>query len=239
MLSMLQTNQRNSNFNRRNHSAGPAKGASAQTSSHSPFNTRLNSTSTKLYNNYSSNNYSNNKYTSSGSTQKNYGYNNYSKDDKMKDAKPSDVSSKLPSNQAQPSNDKAGNPICYKCGKIGFTKDCPRHLYKPRVFTLGINGELIEAEPEPQDQQTEEGEEPPPKVGPTGGTEGIRVDDQFINDPYDPINFKFVEEDDEVLETQDEHASFNILSFVTDTEEDLVLKLASVRDNSSVSELTS
>src|SRR5260370_14105138 len=124
---MSQTNQRKSNFHRRNHSSGPAKGASAQTSPHSPFNTRLNSTSTKPYNNYSSNNYSNNKYTSSGPTQKNYGYDDYSKDDKTKDAKPSNASSKLPSNQARPSNDKASKSICYKCGKIGFARDCPRH----------------------------------------------------------------------------------------------------------------
>ncbi len=98
---------------------------------------------------------------------------------------------------------------------------------------------MIEAEPEPQDQQTGEGEEPPPEVDPTGGTEGIRVDDQFIDNPYDPVNFKFIKEEDNALETQDEHASFNILSFVTDTEEALVLKLASVRDKSSVSESTS
>ena len=131
MLSMLQTNQRNSNFNRRNHSAGPAKGASAQTSSHSPFNTRLNSTSTKLYNNYLNNNYSKSNYTNSGSTQKNYSHGNYNKDDKMKDAKGPSPSSKFPSSQSHPSNDKAGNPICYKCGKIGFRRDCPRHPYKP------------------------------------------------------------------------------------------------------------
>src|SRR5260370_22265944 len=35
----------------------------------------------------------------------------------------------------QPSMDKAGNPICFKCGKIRYTRDCPKHPYKPRVYT--------------------------------------------------------------------------------------------------------
>ncbi len=121
----------------------------------------------------------------------------------MKDTKPPSLSSKLPSNQSQPSNDKAGNPICYKCGKIGFARDCPRHLYKPRVFTLGINSKYIEAEPEPQDHQNEEGEEPSPDNDPVRVQDG-EVEDQYVNNPYDPINFEIVNEDDETLEAQDE-----------------------------------
>ncbi len=223
MPGMPHTNQKNSNFNRRTNLATPAKGASTQTSPHTPYNTQLNSTLTKQYNNYSNNNYSNNKYTGSGSTQKNHSYSNYNKDDRAKDTKLPNTLSKLPLNQGWPSNDKAGNPICYKCGKIGFTRDCPRHLYKPRVFTLGINGNLIEAGPEPQEQQTEGEEEPSPKDDPTKSPEGIGVEDQYIDDPYDPIHFKFVEEEDETFETQDKSLSFKMLSFVDNTDEAFIV----------------
>ena len=105
------TNQKNTNFNKRTSSAILAKGASTQTSPHTTYITWSNSTLTKPYNNYSNNNYASNKYTGSGSTQKNYSYNNYNKDDKAKDSKPLNMSSKLPLNQGQPSNNKAGVSI--------------------------------------------------------------------------------------------------------------------------------
>src|SRR5258708_29141598 len=142
----------------------------------------------------------------------------------MKDTKPPSLSSKLPSNQSQPSNDKAGNPICYKCGKIGFARDCPRHLYKPRVFTLGINSKYIEAEPEPQDHQNEEGEEPSPDNDPVRVQDG-EVEDQYVDNPYDPINFEIINEDDETLEAQDEPPSFNMLSFVDATGDEAIIWL--------------
>src|SRR5258708_23861519 len=47
MPGMPHTNQKNSNFNRRTNLATPAKGASTQTSPHTPYNTQLNSTLTK------------------------------------------------------------------------------------------------------------------------------------------------------------------------------------------------
>ncbi len=125
------TNHKNSNFNKRTSSIMLVKVTSTQFNSRTPYNTWSNSTSTKLYNNYLNNNYSKSNYTNSGSTQKNYSHGNYNKDDKMKDAKGPSPSSKFPSSQSHPSNDKAGNPICYKCGKIGFRRDCPRHPYKP------------------------------------------------------------------------------------------------------------
>jgi len=52
----------------------------------------------------------------------------------------------------QPSTDKAGNPICFKCGKIGFAWECLKHPYKPRVFTLGIaeSSEIMEEIPDEQ-----------------------------------------------------------------------------------------
>ena len=242
------TNHKGTNFNKRSSSATLGKGANAQNNARTLFNQKLNSTSTKMYNNFPSNNYSNNRYTNPGSTQKSNSYYNYNKDEKGKDNRQSSSLSKLPSNQARPLNDKARNPICYKCGKIGFARDCLRHPYKPRVFTLGINGELVEAKPEPQEQLAEEAntgshDEDPVHKDADGGEE-----DQYIKDPYDPSQFEILEEDKEAQETLDKSPSFNILSFIEATEEDFVMKLASTKrlefeeeeptDNTSKSQVT-
>src|SRR5260370_20436748 len=58
--------------------------------------------------------------------------------------------SKFAPHMNQPSTDKAGNPICFRCGKIGYARDCPKHPYKPRVYALGIaeDAEGIEDLPE-------------------------------------------------------------------------------------------
>src|SRR5258708_22215280 len=40
-----------------------------------------------------------------------------------------------------PSSDKAGNLICYCCGKIGYANECPNHPQRTRVFLMGLNGE--------------------------------------------------------------------------------------------------
>src|SRR5258707_9038323 len=223
---VLHTNHKSTNFNKRVNPAMPAKNASTQAGPHTPNNPKSNSTSTKPYNNYS-----NNRYSNSGSTQKNYSFNNYKKDDKATDAKLPNISSKLPYTRGQPSNDKAGNPICYKCGKIGFARDCPKHPYKARIFTLGINGELIEADTALQDHQAEGGGEISPELDPTGANDipdGDGVEDQYVDDAYDPTHFEIVDEEDETPETQDESASFNMLSFIKDSEDDYVLKLATV-----------
>src|SRR5258705_11181124 len=74
---MPHTNHKSTNFNKRVNPAMLVKNASTQAGPHTPNNPKSNSTSTKLYNNYS-----NNRYTNSGSTQKNYSFNNYKKDDK-------------------------------------------------------------------------------------------------------------------------------------------------------------
>ncbi len=238
---MPHTNQRGTNFNRRTSSAAPVKNTLAQTNPCTQYNPQSNSTLTKPPNNYSNTNYSNNKYIGSGSTQKNYSYSNYNKDDKAKDTKSPSTSSKLPSNQGQPSNDKAGNPICYKYGKIGFARDCPRHPYKPRVFTLGINKELVEAEPEPQDPQVEEEGEPSPEPDYTGSPVGNEVEDQYIDNPYDPENLEIIDKYNGLLEAQVKSPSFNMLSFIDATANKGVLQLASghASENKSIPEIGS
>src|SRR5258708_33044226 len=234
---MLHTNHKSSNFNKRVNPAMLVKNASTQASPHTPYNPQLNSTLTKLYNNYS-----NNRYTNSGSTQKNYSFNNYKKDDKATDAKPPNISSKLPYTRGQPSNDKASNPICYKCGKIRFARDCLKHPYKARIFTLGINGELIEDDTVPQDHQAKGGGEISPELDPMGANDipdGDGVEDQYVDNPYDPTHFEIVDEEDKTPETQDKSASFNMLSFIKDSGDDYVLKLATVRDNMGVGDSAS
>src|SRR5260221_1128723 len=197
---MLHTNHKSSNFNKRVNPAMLVKNASTQASPHTPYNPQLNSTLTKLYNNYS-----NNRYTNSGSTQKNYSFNNYKKDDKATDAQSPNISSKLPYTQGQPSNDKASNPICYKCGKIRFARDCLKHPYKARIVTLGINSELIEADPALQDHQAKGGGEISPELDPTGVNDnpaGDGIKDQYVDDPYDPTHFEIIDEEDKTPETQ-------------------------------------
>ncbi len=53
------------------------------------------------------------------------------------------------------------------------------------------------------------------------------VEDQYVDDPYDPANFKIIEEEDETMEVQDEPPSFNMLSFIDTTEEETILQLVS------------
>src|SRR5260370_16704800 len=66
--------------------------------------------------------------------------------------------SKFPSHSNQPSTDKVGNPICFKCRKISFTKDCLKHPYKPRVYALGLaeNETALEELPEEAEEIPEE-----------------------------------------------------------------------------------
>src|SRR5260370_21953383 len=53
------------------------------------------------------------------------------------------------------SMDKAGNPICFKCGKIGFARDCRKHPYKPRVYALGPMEDQIDL-PEQMEETSKE-----------------------------------------------------------------------------------
>ena len=41
--------------------------------------------------------------------------------------------------QKHPSQDAKGNPLCFKCGKIGWARECPNHDQKTtKVFALGM-----------------------------------------------------------------------------------------------------
>src|SRR5260370_34536722 len=73
-------------------------------------------------------------------------------------ANPTFGTSKFTPHLKQPSTDKAGNPICFKCGKIGFAQECPKHPYKPRVFTLGVaeSSEIIDEIPDKMEEIPDE-----------------------------------------------------------------------------------
>ena len=81
--------------------------------------------------------------------------------EQKKSMSPAFGSSKFSPCNKQPSTDKAGNPICFKCGKIGFAQDCPKHPYKPRVFTLGVaeGSEIMEEIPDEVEETPDEQEE--------------------------------------------------------------------------------
>ncbi len=94
----------------------------------------------------------------------------------------------------------------------------------------------------PQDHQAEGGGEISPELDPMGANDdpdGDGVKDQYVNDPYNPTHFEIIDEEDETPETQDKSVSFNMLSFIRDSEDNYVLKLATVRDNMGVSNLAS
>src|SRR6266478_5845194 len=92
-------------------------------------------------------------------------------------------SSKFPAHPNQPSTDKAGNPICFKCGKIGFARDCPKHPYKPRVYALGV----MEVD-ETLGNLPEESEEVPEEQVEFDSTKqnvtSVDEEDIYMDDPY-------------------------------------------------------
>src|SRR5258708_5291574 len=224
-------NFNNSNFAKRGASGTPTKTTTTPNNPRFANNPRLNSTLTKNNYNHSSNNYTNNKKSNSGPNQRTGNYSSYNKDDKGKDSKQFGSSSKLTSYPSRPSTDKAGNPICYKCGKIGLARDCPRHPYKPRVFTLGVNDELIEAKPGPQELDQEEELEVVPQDNNHAqeDLEPGRDEDRYVDDPYDPSHFEILDEYDDTQDAQGEPLGFNMLSVIDIDDESYDLKLASAK----------
>src|SRR6266446_2562978 len=61
----------------------------------------------------------------------------YKRDDKGPNAlKPPFHPTVNPNYQNHPSADKTGNPIYYRCGKIGYTNECPNHPQQTKVFAM-------------------------------------------------------------------------------------------------------
>ncbi len=175
----------------------------------------------------SRNNYTNNQNTNSGTTQRSSNYSNYNKDNKGKDPKQSGFSSKLTSYLSWLSTNKAGNPICYKCGKIGLAQECPCHPYKPRVFALGVNDKSIEADTGSQELEQEKESEIIPEDNVTQEELGPgRDEDHYVIDPYDPGHFKILDEYDDSQEAQDEPLRFHMLSIIDFNDKNYDVKLA-------------
>ncbi|KAF8341677.1 uncharacterized protein EI90DRAFT_3116808 [Cantharellus anzutake] len=76
--------------------------------------------------------------------------------------------------QQCPSNDSKGNPLCYKCGKIGYASECPNHPNQAKIFALGVNNGAPEPIPA-FDNQDEVGE--PSGVSPDGPIGEARLGD--------------------------------------------------------------
>jgi len=121
----------------------------------------------------------------------------------------------------QPSTDKAGNPICFKCGKIGFAQECLKHPYKPRVFTLGI-AESLEIMEEIPDEQVESDASDQENVLET-------EEDQYIEDPYNGENLpEMLTLGDDVQE--DMHSSrINMMTFVNESQDPKYTQLVSIK----------
>ena len=159
-----------------------------------------------------------------------------SKDDlleKKDNANTMQGNSKLTPRKFQPSMDKVGNPICFKCGKIGYARDCPKHPYKPRVYALGISEEIetLEDLPEETDEVPEEDEEPG-KVNQNIIWED--EEDKYVEDPY---NGEFAQEglhmgDD--LPDGDYPAQMNMMSFINESDDYSHVHLASAKQTEGI-----
>src|SRR5258708_4917839 len=113
--------------------------------------------------------------------------------------------------------------------KDGLAQDCPCHPYKPRVFTLGVNDESIEAETEPQElDKAEEPKVPQDKLTQEELEPG-RDMDQYVNDPYDHSHFEILDEYDKAQDVQNESLRFNMFSVVGIDDKNYNLKLASAK----------
>jgi hypothetical protein len=98
-----------------------------------------------------------------------------------------------------PSKDSKGNPLCYKCGKFGYSFQCPDHPKRARFYALGVDEEEPRQIPESDDQ--DEGKEPSGDIPEDLEAEDGKVEDCFIEDPYeptDPLNKREREPEDEV-----------------------------------------
>jgi len=136
-----------------------------------------------------------------------------------------------------PSSDKAGNPICYCCSKIGYANECPNHLQRTRVFLMGLNGE----EETPVEAQLDMHDTPDGAPDPDVENEENADEIQFIDNPYeedvygeendeDPESGQFsticfVDIDDEI----DGETYFRSMTFIDPNNDNYAIKLASAQ----------
>jgi hypothetical protein len=125
----------------------------------------------------------------------------------------------------RPSKDSKGNPLCYKCGKVGYSFECPNHPSR-KLFALGVDEEDPAPLPDVNDQ--EEGGDPPAEMP----EEPVADDDEadrFVEDPYEP------EDQLDELDTESEgevafgYVGLRGMGFVDATEDNYALKLASAQ----------
>ena len=74
--------------------------------------------------------------------------------------------------------------MCYKCGKIGYSFECPNHPNRAKVFALGIEEEPADADPEFVD--TDANDEAQPENDDPQVVNEEEAEDRFVEDPYEP-----------------------------------------------------
>src|SRR5258708_37795190 len=133
--------------------------------------------------------------------------------------------------------DKAGNPICYCCGKIGYANECPNHPQRTRVFLMGLNGEEeTPVEAQLDVHNTPDGA-PDPDIKNEDNAEEIQlVDNPYEEDVYGEENDKdpesgqfstihFADIDDEI----DGETYFGSMTFIDPNDDNYAIKLASAQ----------
>ena len=127
--------------------------------------------------------------------------------------------------QKHPLQDAKVNPLCFKCGKIGWARECPNHDQKTtKVFTIGMGDD-----PSPV-SLNEEIEEPLGEAPENDADTDDKAEECLVEDPYDPQNLSLFESEHEGEDnTEDRSFSFNPLSFMSMDEDNYVLKPASTR----------
>src|SRR5258708_32066433 len=168
------------------------------------------------------------KNPSPGSTQGQRNSQNTGKfNNKKADMRPFTSVSKFQSNQSRPSSDKAGNLICFKCGKIRYAQDCLNHPYKPWVFTIRVSSEGDSMNLKIIDEATEEATGDVVTKGTMEENTTLENEDHLIDDPYDNINVDIIDEDAE--EHAESSLGFNMLTFINEANENYAIKLASAK----------
>ena len=133
--------------------------------------------------------------------------------------------------------DKAGNPICYCCGKIGYTNECPNHPQRTRVFLMGLNGE----EETPVEAQLDMHNTPDGVLDPDIKNKENTDKIQFVDNPYEEDMYGeennedpelgqfpticFVDIDDEI----DGKTYFGSMTFIDPNDDNYAIKLASAQ----------
>jgi hypothetical protein len=115
--------------------------------------------------------------------------------------------------------------LCYKCGKVGYSFECPNHPTH-KLFTLGINEE--DPVPLPDINNQEESGDPPTEVP----EEPLADDDKadcFVEGPYEPND-----QPDKLDSKPEGEVAFGYIGlrgmgFVDTTEDNYALKLVSTQ----------